>query len=129
MFTAQFMELYSIFCNKPSVEKNLKKNIYVHGVPVVAQQKRTQLVSMRTWVGSLALRSGWGSRVAMSCGVDRRRGSGPKLLWLGCRLVAVALIRLLACELPYVMGAAIKEKKKYRSSRHGTVVNKSNQEP
>ena len=29
---------------------------------------------------------------AVSCGVDHRRGSDPALLWLWCRLAAVALI-------------------------------------
>ena len=33
------------------------------------------------------------------------------MLWLGCRLAAVALIRLLAWEPPYARGAAIKSKK------------------
>ena len=47
----------------------------------------------------------------MSCGVGRRLGLGPELLWLWCRLAAVALIRLLAWEPPYARGAAIKSKK------------------
>ena len=34
----------------------------------------------------------------------------PVLLWLWCRLAAVALIRLLAWELPYAMGVALKRK-------------------
>ena len=36
----------------------------------------------------------------MSCGVGYRRGSDPTLLWLWHRLVATALIRPLAWELP-----------------------------
>ena len=48
----------------------------------------------------------------MSCGVGRRCGSDPVLLWLWCRLAAaVAPIRPLAWD-PYAMGAAIKKKKK-----------------
>ena len=42
----------------------------------------------------------------MSCSVGRRRGSDPTLLWLWCRPVAIALIRLLAWEPPYAAGAA-----------------------
>ena len=35
-----------------------------------------------------------------------------KCLWLWCRPAAAALIRPLACELPYAAGAALKGKKK-----------------
>ena len=48
----------------------------------------------------------------MSCGVGLRRGSDLVLLWLWRRLAAVALVRPLAWELPYAVGAALKEKKK-----------------
>jgi len=48
----------------------------------------------------------------MSCGVGRRCGSDPSLLWLRCRLVATALIESLAWELPYVAGVALKKQKK-----------------
>ena len=44
----------------------------------------------------------------MSCGIGHRRGADPTLLWLWCRLAAAALIRLLAWELPYATGAALK---------------------
>ena len=47
----------------------------------------------------------------MSCGVGRRRGSDPKLLWLWCRLAAAALFQLLGWELPYATGAALKANK------------------
>ena len=46
----------------------------------------------------------------MNCGVGRRRGSDPKLLWH--RLVATAPIRPLAWELPYAKGAALEKTKK-----------------
>ena len=36
----------------------------------------------------------------------------PALLWLWCGLAAVALIRPLAKEFPYVMGVALKSQKK-----------------
>ena len=46
----------------------------------------------------------------MSCGVGGRRGSDPVLPWLWCRQAAVAPIQLLAWELPYAEGAALKDK-------------------
>ena len=42
----------------------------------------------------------------MTCGVGRRRGSDPALLWLWRRPVATAPIRPLAWEPPYAVGAA-----------------------
>ena len=48
----------------------------------------------------------------MSCGVGHRCGSDPTLLWLWCKLAAVAQIRPLAWEPPYDMSAALKSKKK-----------------
>ena len=56
------------------------------------------------WVKDLAL--------SMSCGVGCTRGSDPTLLWLWRRPAAVALIRPLAWEPPYAIGAALKKKKK-----------------
>ena len=43
----------------------------------------------------------------MSCGVGHRCGSDLALLWLWCRLAAVAPIRFLAWEPPYAMGVAL----------------------
>ena len=51
----------------------------------------------------------------LSCGVGHRRGSDPTLLWLWCRLAAVALIPPLAWELPYAADAALKREKKKKS--------------
>ena len=48
----------------------------------------------------------------MSCGVGRRPGLDPELLWLWHRLVATALIQPLAWEPPYVSSAAPKKDKK-----------------
>ena len=48
----------------------------------------------------------------MSCGVGRRRGSDPVLLWLWRRPAAVAPIRPLAWEPSYAMGAVLKNKTK-----------------
>ena len=63
------------------------------GVPIVVQRKQIGLVSMKMWVRSLASLSGPGIWcVAMSCGVGRRYGSDPRLLWLWlwCRPAAIA---------------------------------------
>ena len=45
----------------------------------------------------------------MSCAVGCRRGSDPKLLWLWCRPVAVALTGPLAWDPPYAVGVALKK--------------------
>ena len=44
----------------------------------------------------------------MSCNVGRRLGSDARLLWLGFRLAAAALIRPLAWKLTYAAGVALK---------------------
>ena len=48
----------------------------------------------------------------MSCGGGSRGGLDQALLWLWCRLAAVALIWPLAWELPHAVGVALKRKKK-----------------
>ena len=58
---------------------------------------------------------GLGSGVAVSCGVGRRHGSDPVMLWLWRRPAAVAPICPLAWELPYVAGAVLKKAKKMSS--------------
>ena len=45
----------------------------------------------------------------MNCGVGHRRGLDP--MWLWCKLAAVALIQLLARELPYTTGGEAKQNK------------------
>ena len=50
----------------------------------------------------------------MSCGVGRRCGSDPTLLWLWPRPAAVTPVGPLAWEPPYVKGVALKKKKKER---------------
>ena len=52
------------------------------------------------------------SGIAVSCGVGRRCGSDPMLLWLWRRPAATALIRPLAWEPPYASGAAQSNSKK-----------------
>ena len=74
-------------------------------------------ISMRLRVQSLALLSGEGSGVAMSCGVSHRCGSDPKSLWLWCRPAAAGPILPLAWELPYAAGAALKRPKRKRKER------------
>ena len=64
--------------------------------------------SINPWPRSV----GWGSSVAVSCGVDGRRGLDPALLRLWHRPGATALIRPLACEPPYITGAALEKTKK-----------------
>ena len=48
----------------------------------------------------------------MSCGVGRGYGLDPELLWLEKRPAAAAAIQPLAWELPYALGAALKNPKK-----------------
>ena len=47
----------------------------------------------------------------MSCGVGRRRGLDPALLWPWHKLATTALIRSLAWEPPYAMGVALKRQR------------------
>ena len=51
----------------------------------------------------------------MSCGVGRRHGSDPQLLWLWHRPVATAPIQPLAWERPHAEGAALENTKKKNS--------------
>ena len=82
------------------------------GVAVVVQQEPS-IVSVRMQVRSLTSLSGLRS-IATSCGVSHRCGSDPVLLWLWCRLAAVALIRPLAWELPLCHGCNHKRKNKIK---------------
>ena len=56
----------------------------------------------------------------MSCGVGRRHGSDPALLWLWCRPVAIALIRPLAWEPPYAAGVAEQKAKRQKTNKQKT---------
>ena len=59
----------------------------------------------------------------MGCGVGRRRGSDPMLLWLWRKLAAAALIRPLAWEPPYATGVALgKTKKKEKEKKNSITV-------
>ena len=55
---------------------------------------------------------GWGSSVAVSCGVGHRLSLCPALLWLWHRPAATAPIRPLAWEPPYAVDAAPEKEKK-----------------
>ena len=55
---------------------------------------------------------GWGSGVAMSCGVGSRCGSDSALLWLWCRPAARAPIRPLVWEPSCAAGVALKRQNK-----------------
>ena len=64
----------------------------------------------------------WVKDLAMSCGVGRRCGSDPVLLWLWHRWVAVAPIRSLAWEPTYAAGAALKRPKVFFKCRYTSSV-------
>ena len=64
---------------------------------------------------------GWGSGIAMSCGVDCKRNSDPALLWLRYRLAATAPIQSLALEPPYAAGAGLKNKQANKQKRNETI--------
>ena len=69
---------------------------WIFGVPVVAQWKQIPLRTTRLQVRSWPLSVGSASSVAVSCGVGRKLGLDPTLMWLWLwlwrRLVAVGLI-------------------------------------
>ena len=73
-----------------------------------------QLGSMRMEVRSLAWLSSLRICTAVSC---HRCGLDPVLLWLWCRLTAVALIGPLAWEHPYASGVTLKKKKERERER------------
>ena len=66
------------------------------GVPAVAQwlTNTTRNHEVASLIPGLAQKVK--DLAAVSCGVGRRRGSDPTLLWPWCRPAATALIRLLA---------------------------------
>ena len=60
--------------------------------------------------------------VALSCGVGRRFGSDPVLLWLWRRPAATAPIRPLAWEPPYALGAALEKAKRQKKKKVSSLV-------
>ena len=71
---------------------------------------KSQLVAMRMPVQSLASLSGLSIPSCFKLCCSHRPGFNLVLLWLWCRQVPVAPIRLLAWELPHVEGATWKRK-------------------
>ena len=69
-------------------------------------------------VRSLALLSGSGiCHCRELYGVGQRHGLDSELLWLWCRLAAVAPVRLLAWGPPYAAGGALKKGKKRKERK------------
>ena len=62
---------------------------------------------------------GYGSGVAVSCGVGHRRGLGLSLLWLWCRPAATAPIQPLGWEPPYASGATPEKTKDKKNKKGG----------
>ena len=93
------------------LELDLLLRMLALGVPIIAQQLQTQLVSMRMLVRFLALLSRLRIWCCCELGVGCRRSLDPVLLWLWYRPAAVAPVRPLAWELPYAEGG-LKTKKK-----------------
>ena len=60
----------------------------------------------------------------MSCGVGCRHGLDPTLLWLWHRLAARALIKPLARESPYAVGAALEKTKRPKQTNKKLIVEK-----
>ena len=59
----------------------------------------------------------WVKDVAVSCGIGHRRSLDPTLLWL-YSLAATDPILLLAWELPYAMGVALKRQKTKQNKKN-----------
>ena len=58
----------------------------------------------------------------MSCGLGRRRGSDPSLLWLWCRPAATAPIGPLAWEPSYAVSVALKRQKDKKKKRKKNIL-------
>ena len=74
---------------------------------------KTQLVSMRMQVQSLASLDRLKIQCCLDLSIGCKHGLDLVLLWLWCRLAAATLILPLAWEFPYDAGVALKRKKKF----------------
>ena len=92
--SGNFSNFFFCFFKMKLADFQIKK--LISGVPIMAQLKRIWLVSMRMRIRILASVSGLRIRHCSE-------------LW--CRLAAAALIQLLAWELPYAAGTALKRQK------------------
>ena len=72
------------------------------------------ILGLAQWVKDLA------SCAGHRCGLD------PALLWLWCRLAAVALIKPIAREPPYASGAALKSKLPPKTQQTDKTINSEN---
>ena len=66
---------------------------------------------------------GYGSGIAVSCGVGDRRSSDPMLRWWWRKPAAVVPIQLLAWEPPYVMDVALKMQNKTKGKEKNKALN------
>ena len=64
----------------------------------------------------------------MSCGVGRRHGSDPVLLWLWRRQVAIVPILPLAWEPPYAVGATLEKAKRPKKKKNNKIKLKRQQD-
>ena len=60
----------------------------------------------------------------MSCGICRRHGSDPELVWLWFTPVATALIGPLAWEPPYASGVALEKAKRQKKKKKSNSLSK-----
>ena len=87
------------------------------GVRVIAQWKPIRLGTIRLQIRSLASLSGLRIRRCRELWCRSRCGLDLVLLWLWCRLTAVALIAPLAWKPPYAAGAALKMQKRPKKKK------------
>ena len=76
--------------------------------PLKAKKKKKNLIDLP-------------SIAALQC-VSFRCGLDPELLWLWCRPAATALIRPLAWELPYAMGAALEKTERQKNKKNRVAI-------
>ena len=107
-------------CNSIASNIGGLKNNWWREFPLWHSRNKSDLVSMRMWVQSLASLSGLGFGIAVSC-VGHRCGSDLALLWLANRPADAALIRPLDWKHPYAMSAALKKKNKQTTNEENVI--------